>query len=176
VDLISEAKHAFANRDIFWKGRLARNLEHKQQGLCVNWAVDCVEGLMALRCPVRKRELDADILAVRAAMVSLRRDSDQLIETARAVWLRPGRDGPQTAISRLFESIGVFQHRLNNEEPSSVTGPIMAISLMFIEPWPNGDEWHAHTEAMFEVCLKLHYDLILNPPPAWLTPSPLAPG
>ena len=149
MDRIADAKREFAERSFFWKHILAVDLEERQRGLAVQWAISCAEQLMRIRYPSRLPHFAGDIEDAKRYFAD-RPDCD-LIEAAREIWYRKGRDGPQTAISRLFAA--VYEH---HEGASCIHSSAEVIGNLFTDTWPHGSEWHADSDRLFQLVMNQH--------------------
>jgi hypothetical protein len=152
MDRIAGAKREFAERSFFWKHVLAVGLEERQRGLAVQWATSCAEQLIAMRFPNRLPNVANDI--ERAKLFFSERPDCDLIEVACEIWYRKGRDGPQTAISKLFTAIYEF-----HEGASCVHSAAAVISNLFTDKWPDGSEWHSESNRLFQLVMDQYDDL-----------------
>ncbi len=150
VDRVAEAKQQFDAHGFYWKHTLAVDLEDRQRGLAVQWAASCAEQLMAVRYPERLSHFATDIAD--AKLYFARRPDCDLTETAREIWYRKDRDGPQTAISKLFTAIYEY-----HEGTPCIHSTAAVIGNLFTDTWPDGSEWHADSDKLFQLVMDQHY-------------------
>jgi hypothetical protein len=95
------AREAFQQNYPWWTFYLVRDLENSRVGLAFRWALDCTEQLLPLYASPHTSALAADLAQLRL-WFEANLDVSNIIELAREIWYRPGRDVAQTAISHLY--------------------------------------------------------------------------
>lgn len=150
MDRVADAKREYTARSLYWKHILAVDLEERQRGLAVQWATSCAEQLMGIRYHERLAQLATEIEDAKR-YYAIKPECD-LIEAAWEIWGRRGRDGPQTAISKLFTAI--WEHHANT---SCIHSTAAVIHNLFTDNWPDGTEWHANSDRLFQLVIDQHH-------------------
>lgn len=154
TDRRSDAICKFAEHSYFWRHVLAVDLEERCPGLAVEWAIACADDLMQLRFPDRHRDFESLLADARHYFV--KRPNLDFAEFSREIWCRGGRDGPQTAMSKLFWAI--YEH---HEEIPCIRSVAAVIVNLFQDHWPEGSEFHNDSENLFQLVLG-HYDALVK--------------
>ena len=100
--LVKQVQEAFQAGDIYWPADLMVELERKQPGLTLDWAIACVQALLD-NAPARDKEQQLKWLA---ELSSAKRSPDcsALKEKGLQIW-HTERDINHTAISHLYAAL-----------------------------------------------------------------------
>jgi hypothetical protein len=153
MDYVAESKRMFDVGDYQWNIALAFDLHQRNPQLAAQWAILCAERLLAFRFPDRLPDLLIDIDTAKLR-VNSSPDSDDSEKLEYAIWCRPNRDAPQTAVSKLFTAIRELHQRSNCVRASGAV-----IANLVADHWGEIPGTFTSTE-LYDIVLQSYFDIL----------------
>jgi hypothetical protein len=124
-DIVDNVKQNITQKRILWAYQIALKLQKYHYSLAIQWAVECIRVYLS--------EFNPDKLSKLNQYIQQAMDSQNILtplqcsEIGREIWYLPEREEVQTAIARLWWSMGAFKA---GEEHNGIMSAVMAVELL----------------------------------------------